>query len=89
MVVETRSASPIFVDEEAGKNNSNVVYIRRHRHRIVLAGMAEKFSHLDWLLPLLPICHHYCEPFFRFWGCAALIGSHHQSRPTMTLMARL
>lgn len=22
-----------------------------------------KFSHLDWLLPLLPYCHHYCEPF--------------------------
>jgi DNA adenine methylase len=22
-----------------------------------------KFSHLDWLLPLLPECHHYCEPF--------------------------
>ncbi|NNM85331.1 MAG: DNA adenine methylase [Phycisphaerales bacterium] len=22
-----------------------------------------KFSHLDWLLPLLPPCHHYCEPF--------------------------
>lgn len=22
-----------------------------------------KYSHLDWLLPLLPQCHHYCEPF--------------------------
>ena len=22
-----------------------------------------KFSHLDWLLPLLPDAHHYCEPF--------------------------
>ena len=22
-----------------------------------------KFSHLDWLLPLLPKCHHYCESF--------------------------
>ncbi len=22
-----------------------------------------KFSHLDWLLPLLPECNHYCEPF--------------------------
>ncbi|MDE3100115.1 MAG: DNA adenine methylase [Verrucomicrobiota bacterium] len=22
-----------------------------------------KFSHLDWLLPLLPDCHHYCEQF--------------------------
>lgn len=22
-----------------------------------------KFSHLEWLLPLLPDSHHYCEPF--------------------------
>lgn len=22
-----------------------------------------KYSHLDWLLPNLPVCHHYCEPF--------------------------
>lgn len=22
-----------------------------------------KFSHLDWLLPLLPKAHHYCEPY--------------------------
>jgi len=29
-----------------------------------------KFSHLDWLLPLLPACHHYCEPFA---GSAAVL----------------
>ena len=29
-----------------------------------------KFSHLDWLLPLLPRCHHYCEPFA---GSAAVL----------------
>jgi DNA adenine methylase len=29
-----------------------------------------KFSHLDWLLPLLPPCHHYCEPFA---GSAAVL----------------
>ncbi|MGH9175670.1 MAG: DNA adenine methylase, partial [Vicinamibacterales bacterium] len=29
-----------------------------------------KFSHLDWLLPLLPECHHYCEPF---GGSAAVL----------------
>ena len=23
-----------------------------------------KFSHLDWLLPLLPSCHHYCDPTY-------------------------
>ena len=29
-----------------------------------------KFSHLHWLLPLLPSCHHYCEPFA---GSAAVL----------------
>lgn len=29
-----------------------------------------KFSHLDWFLPLLPKCHHYCEPFA---GSAAVL----------------
>lgn len=29
-----------------------------------------KFSHLDWLRPLLPRCHHYCEPFA---GSAAIL----------------
>ena len=29
-----------------------------------------KFSHLEWLLPLLPCCHHYCEPFA---GSAAVL----------------
>ncbi|MBI2437487.1 MAG: DNA adenine methylase [Lentisphaerae bacterium] len=29
-----------------------------------------KFSHLDWLLPLLPSCHHYCEPY---GGSAAVL----------------
>ena len=29
-----------------------------------------KYSHLDWLLPLLPIAQHYCEPF---GGSAAVL----------------
>ncbi|WP_238361002.1 DNA adenine methylase [Iningainema tapete] len=29
-----------------------------------------KFSHLDWLLPLLPDSQHYCEPF---GGSAAVL----------------
>src|ERR1700689_478651 len=29
-----------------------------------------KYSHLDWLLPLLPTAHHYCEPFA---GSAAVL----------------
>jgi DNA adenine methylase len=59
-----RSASPIYLDEEATAEESNVVYIRAPRNRrIVFGWYGGKFSHLDWLLPLLPECHHYCEPF--------------------------
>src|SRR6267154_3926013 len=33
------------------------------RKRIAFGWYGGKFSHLEWLLPLLPPCHHYCEPF--------------------------
>jgi DNA adenine methylase len=33
------------------------------RRRIVFGWYGGKFNHLDWLLPLLPASHHYCEPF--------------------------
>src|ERR1035437_9911090 len=66
-----RSASPIYLDEEATAEESNVVYIRASRnHRIVFGWYGGKYSHLDWLLPLLPQCHHYCEPFA---GSAAVL----------------
>lgn len=35
----------------------------RHKKLILFGWYGGKFSHLDWLLPLLPKCHHYCEPF--------------------------
>jgi DNA adenine methylase len=40
------------------------------RKRIAFGWYGGKFSHLDWLLPLLPACHHYCEPFA---GSAAVL----------------
>ncbi|NMC20896.1 MAG: DNA adenine methylase [Thermogutta sp.] len=41
------------------------------RKRIIAFGWyGGKFSHLDWLLPLLPACRHYCEPF---GGSAAVL----------------
>jgi len=59
-----RNTSPIYLDEETIPKHSNTVYIRmRGRHRIAFGWYGGKFSHLDWLLPLLPKCHHYCEPF--------------------------
>src|SRR5437899_977604 len=42
----------------------------RRTKRIAFGWYGGKFSHLDWLLPLLPKCHHYCEPFA---GSAAVL----------------
>lgn len=36
---------------------------RGRRKLIPFGWYGGKFSHLSWLLPLLPKCHHYCEPF--------------------------
>ncbi|OFW27600.1 MAG: DNA methyltransferase [Acidobacteria bacterium RIFCSPLOWO2_02_FULL_59_13] len=44
--------------------------LRRSRKLIAFGWYGGKFSHLDWLLPLLPPCHHYCEPFA---GSAAVL----------------
>ncbi|MFH1560520.1 MAG: DNA adenine methylase [Chloroflexota bacterium] len=38
--------------------------------RLVFGWYGGKFSHLDWLLPKLPVAHHYCEPFA---GSAAVL----------------
>ncbi len=43
---------------------------KRLRKMIAFGWYGGKFSHLDWLLPLLPACHHYCEPF---GGSAAVL----------------
>lgn len=40
------------------------------RKRIAFGWYGGKFSHLDWLLQLLPSCDHYCEPFA---GSAAVL----------------
>lgn len=40
------------------------------RRKIAFGWYGGKYSHLDWLLPLLPEAHHYCEPF---GGSAAVL----------------
>lgn len=37
--------------------------LTKSRKLIAFGWYGGKFSHLDWLLPFLPKCHHYCEPF--------------------------
>ena len=59
--------SPIFLDEDA---EGAITRTRSRRKRIVFGWYGGKFSHLGWLLPLLPRVHHYCEPFS---GSAAVI----------------
>lgn len=62
MATRGKSASPIFLEEESECFGSNIIP-RSRRHRIAFGWYGGKFSHLEWLLPLLPDCHHYCEPF--------------------------
>jgi DNA adenine methylase len=50
--------------------HESTVASKRGRRKIAFGWYGGKFSHLDWLLPLLPECHHYCEPF---GGSAAVL----------------
>jgi DNA adenine methylase len=43
--------------------DSDVPSKRNGRRKIAFGWYGGKFSHLDWLLPLLPESRHYCEPF--------------------------
>jgi DNA adenine methylase len=57
-----RNLSPIYLDQnEAAK--LPLALPRNGRRKIVFGWYGGKFSHLEWLLPLLPTAHHYCEPF--------------------------
>ena len=72
MVKSVRSPSPIFLDTNGDREESPVPVHARNlgRKRIVFGWYGGKYSHLDWLLPLLPGAHHYVEPFA---GSAAVL----------------
>jgi DNA adenine methylase len=65
-----RNPSPIYLSGEIQAKDSLTPRSRRKGRRIVFGWYGGKFSHLEWLLPLLPESHHYCEPFA---GSAAVL----------------
>lgn len=68
--VEQRTASPIYLELPDLFDNVTVIARTRGRRRIAFGWYGGKFSHLEWLLPLLPKAHHYCEPYS---GSAAVL----------------
>ncbi|RLC16647.1 MAG: DNA adenine methylase [Deltaproteobacteria bacterium] len=45
------------------KKPSPISKLEKPKKLIAFGWYGGKFSHLNWLLPLLPNCNHYCEPF--------------------------
>ena len=65
-----RTLSPIFSLLDREGEALQPAAPPKRRKLIAFGWYGGKFSHLDWLLPLLPKCHHYCEPFA---GSAAVL----------------
>lgn len=68
--MHNRKGSQIYIDSVMSSTLNGNTKIRRRKKLIAFGWYGGKFSHLDWLLPLLPDCHHYCEPFA---GSAAVL----------------
>lgn len=51
-------------------SDSDTIFAVSSAKMIAFGWYGGKFSHLDWLLPLLPDAYHYCEPF---GGSAAVL----------------
>ncbi|MEQ1745990.1 MAG: DNA adenine methylase [Saprospiraceae bacterium] len=59
--METELAEPKLVIKK--KSPSAISTLARPKKLIAFGWYGGKFSHLDWLLPFLPDCTHYCEPY--------------------------
>ena len=53
----------VILEDKKKRGTPAPISTLRHRKLIAFGWYGGKYSHLDWLLPLLPTCHHYCEPF--------------------------
>lgn len=57
-----RQTSPIYVDNP--EDYPNIPVIKRQSKKLIAFGWyGGKYSKLDFILPLLPKCKHYVEPF--------------------------
>jgi DNA adenine methylase len=66
-----KNLAKIYLNEDQGTLPSLDILRRPRGGKLIAFGWyGGKFSHLGWLLPLLPKCHHYCEPFA---GSAAVL----------------
>ena len=67
-----RKPDPIYLEDKKAEKSENGINRGKGRNNrfIAFGWYGGKFSHLHWLLPLLPECHHYCEPFA---GSAAVL----------------
>lgn len=55
---------PLYVDEPSLFPETSIRLFKRSRkYRLPFGWYGGKYTHLDWLLPLLPPAQHYCEPF--------------------------
>jgi len=58
------AATPVLKSNQAGRRRTPPTVSSLTTKKLIPFGWyGGKYSHLDWLLPLLPACHHYCEPF--------------------------
>ncbi len=64
------------VSEGGRRIPAPISQLKAYRKVIAFGWYGGKFSHLDWLIPLLPECYHYCEPF---GGSAAILLNRHTS----------
>lgn len=63
-------ATPVEQEKTRKRVPAAISRLKGRSKLIAFGWYGGKFSHLDWLLPLLPRCHHYCEPFA---GSAAVL----------------
>jgi DNA adenine methylase len=67
---EKKGNSPIYINEGLVFDTGSARVSVHKRKKIAFGWYGGKYSHLDWLLPLLPLLPHYCEPFA---GSAAVL----------------